>query len=82
MRIKLIIEGIFIFKITTNFYRYSVETSKESDLHLSDLLIENVTLKDNGTYECKASNTIGNSDQSGTPVLLVQGDLYCWFSLF
>ncbi|XP_042869505.1 tyrosine-protein phosphatase 69D-like isoform X2 [Penaeus japonicus] len=51
---------------------YSVETSKESDLHLSDLLIENVTLKDNGTYECKASNTIGNSDQSGTPLLLVQ----------
>lgn len=79
MRIKLSIEGIYQFKITIIFYRYNVETSKESDLHLSDLLIENVTLKDNGTYECKASNTIGNGDQSGTPVLLVQGNFNCCF---
>ncbi|XP_042222169.1 tyrosine-protein phosphatase 69D-like isoform X2 [Homarus americanus] len=51
---------------------YSMETRQESDLHLSDLLIDNVTLKDNGTYKCRASNEVGTGDPPGSPYLLVQ----------
>ncbi|XP_066940417.1 tyrosine-protein phosphatase 69D [Macrobrachium rosenbergii] len=59
-------------KLLDKLKGYSVETREESDLHLSDLIIDNATLKDNGSYECVASNVIGNGDQSGKPYLLVQ----------
>ncbi|KAK3883163.1 hypothetical protein Pcinc_012496 [Petrolisthes cinctipes] len=51
---------------------YSVESHQESQLHLSKLIIENVTLKHNGSYECVATNSVGDGDQAGTPSLLVQ----------
>ncbi|XP_045597074.1 tyrosine-protein phosphatase 69D isoform X2 [Procambarus clarkii] len=51
---------------------FSIETRQESELHLSDLFIDNVTLKDNGTYKCIASNEVGAGDQEGDPYLLVQ----------
>lgn len=51
---------------------HTIETRQESELHLSDLLIDNVTLKDNGTYKCRASNEIGAGNQEGYPYLLVQ----------
>ncbi|CAL4098877.1 unnamed protein product, partial [Meganyctiphanes norvegica] len=52
--------------------RFSVKSRNESSLHLSELLIENVTLKDNGTYECQASNVVDSADKVGYPQLIVQ----------
>ncbi|XP_071521092.1 tyrosine-protein phosphatase 69D [Panulirus ornatus] len=52
--------------------RFSMETHQESKLHLSDLVIDNVTLKDNGTYKCVASNAVSTEDSIGEPNLLVQ----------
>ncbi|XP_050718014.1 tyrosine-protein phosphatase 69D-like isoform X2 [Eriocheir sinensis] len=51
---------------------YTITPKQESGLHLSDLVIENVTLKDNGTYKCLASNAVGPGDMPGEPILIVQ----------
>ncbi|KAG0713924.1 Tyrosine-protein phosphatase 69D [Chionoecetes opilio] len=51
---------------------YTISSKQESGLHLSDLLIDNVTLKDNGTYKCVASNSVGPGDRPGEPTLIVQ----------
>lgn len=57
-------------------FRYNVETREESELHLSELVIDNVTLKDNGTYQCRASNGVNPVDETGEPNLLVQGNVF------
>lgn len=56
------------------FCSYTIRSKQESGLHLSDLLIDNVTLKDNGTYKCVASNSEGPGDRPGEPILIVQGN--------
>ena len=45
----------------------------ESNLHISELLIDNVTLKDNGTYQCYAENSVGYTVDTGYPYLIVHG---------
>lgn len=52
---------------------YTITPRQESELHLSDLLLENVTLRDNGTYKCVANNSVGPGDKAGEPTLIVQG---------
>ncbi|XP_076044261.1 protein tyrosine phosphatase 69D isoform X2 [Oratosquilla oratoria] len=51
--------------------RFKLELRNESALHMSRLSIDNVTLKDNGTYMCKAHNKVGEGDVMGTAHLTI-----------
>lgn len=61
--------------------RFSIVMRNESNLHMTELVLDNATLKDNGTYQCYAENSVGYAPEFGQPYLIVHGEFVGLLSL-